>query len=378
MAKQSGRGIAGNEAGTPSGALPGTHPLVPDARSVESVLREYLNKPTAPRMDAVRLEALAAEADAEISIVPATARSGTHLEDDRPTGRWSTPVDLAPRSNVRDRGVLVRIDGESSGEVLSLPRAPVLIGRSSTAHVHVSEPSASREHARIFHEDGAFHVEDLGSQNGTEVSGQRVARAELRDGDLLQIGQRAMFRFHLMDQAQEDVMRRLYDSSMRDPLTNADNRRSLDSRILSEIAFARRHKRQLSLILLDIDFFKQINDRHGHPAGDEVLKVVAKTVRNQLRTEDVFARYGGEEFAILLRDTALPEAAHVAERVRERLARAPISAAGKEMEVTVSGGCSSLACCVGTTAEELMGVADRRLYRAKRSGRNRIVSRDEA
>jgi len=380
MTKRSRRVIAVKEAGASLGTASGTRPMIPDARSVDSVLREYLNKPTAPRMDAVRLEALAAEAEHDIQLPPfasTKARPGDNPEDERPTGRWSTPAEPAPSVAARDRGVLVRIDGESSGEVLSLPRSSVLLGRSSSAHVHVNEPSVSREHARIIHEDGAFHIEDLGSQNGTEVGGRRVSRVELRDGDLVQIGQRAMFRFHLMDPAQEGVMRRLYDSSMRDPLTNADNRRSLDARIVSEIAFARRHKRQLSVILLDIDFFKRINDRHGHPAGDEVLKVVAMTVKNQLRTEDVFARYGGEEFAILLRDTALPEAIHVAERVRERLARTPISASGTEISVTVSGGCSSLACSADATPEDLIGVADRRLYRAKRSGRNRIVGRDD-
>jgi diguanylate cyclase (GGDEF)-like protein len=265
------------------------------------------------------------------------------------------------------------MDGDSAGEVLSLPRSPTLIGRSGSAHVHVVDTTVSRAHARITYEAGAYHIEDLGSQNGTEIAGRRVTRAKLRDGDLVQIGQHAFFRFQLMDQAQEDVLKRLYDSSMRDPLTGAENRRSLDSRLQSEIAFASRHKRPLSVILLDLDFFKQINDRHGHHAGDEVLRTVAATIRNQLRTEDVLARYGGEEFAILLRDTALAEAVLVAERLRQRIARTTISVDGADIGVTVSGGCSSLSCCVGTTPEELVGIADRRLYRAKRLGRNRIV-----
>jgi diguanylate cyclase (GGDEF)-like protein len=271
----------------------------------------------------------------------------------------------------------VRIDGDSAGEVLSLPRSPTTIGRSSVAQVHVIDATVSRVHARIICEAGPYHIEDLGSQNGTEVAGRRVTRAELHDGDLVQIGERAQFRFQLMDEAHEDVLKRLYDSSMRDPLTGAENRRSLDNRVVSEIAFARRHKRPLSVVLLDLDFFKQINDRRGHHAGDEVLRTVAATIRGQLRTEDVFARYGGEEFAVLLRDTALAEAVLVAERLRQRIARATISVEGEDVSVTVSGGCSSLSCCVGMTPEELVGVADRRLYRAKRAGRNRIVGRED-
>jgi len=270
------------------------------------------------------------------------------------------------------------MDGDAAGEVLSLPHSPTLIGRSSSAQVHVVDTTASRMHARIIYEAGAYYVEDLGSQNGMEVAGRRVTRAELHDGDLVQIGQRSLFRFQLMDRGQEDVLKRLYDSSMRDPLTGAENRRSLDSRLASEIAFARRHKRPLSVILLDLDFFKQINDRHGHHAGDEVLRTVAATIRNQLRTEDVFARYGGEEFAVVLRDTALTEAALVAERLRQRIARTIISVDGGDIGVTVRGGCSSLSCCVGTTPEELVGVADRRLYRAKRVGRDRIVGGEDA
>jgi diguanylate cyclase (GGDEF)-like protein len=361
-------------------------PALPDARSVDSVLLEYLNKPTAPGMDAVRLEQLAGEPLVLPDARPADhdaphsgpARPSLSPEDERPTGRFSTPTKANPGDHVRDRGVLVRIDGESSGEVVPLPRSSVLVGRSSSAHVHIVESSVSREHARIVYDNGVYKIEDLGSHNGTEVSGRRVTRAELRDGDLLRVGQLATFRFQLMDQAQEDVMRRLYDSSMRDPLTGADNRRSLDSRVLAEIAFAKRHKRPLSVILLDIDFFKRVNDRHGHHAGDEVLRTVAATIRGQLRTEDVFARYGGEEFAILLRDTALAEAVYVAERVRERIGRTPVSVDGVDIDVTLSGGCSSLACCLGITSEELIGVADRRLYRAKRSGRNRIAGRDDA
>ena len=172
-------------------------------------------------------------------------------------------------------------------------------------------------------------------------------------------------------------MQRLFDSSMRDPLTGADNRRHLDGRLVSEIAFAKRHSRPLSLLLFDIDFFKKVNDEYGHPAGDEVLKTIAATIRGQLRLEDALARYGGEEFAVVLRDTALSEANHVAERIRERIARTSIDVQGPMVAVTISAGCASLECCATTSTEELIGVADRRLYHAKRTGRNRVVSKEE-
>src|SRR5262249_21162988 len=129
------------------------------------------------------------------------------LEDERPTGQWAISVVGNPLELVRDRGVLVRLAGDASGEVISLPREPLLVGRSSRAHVHLAEPSVSREHARIVYEYGCYYVIDGGSQNGTSVAGRRVMRAELRDGDLVQFGQRATYRFSLMDQTQEQVMR---------------------------------------------------------------------------------------------------------------------------------------------------------------------------
>jgi two-component system cell cycle response regulator len=365
---------------------------------VDSILREYLSKPTAPSMEAVRVPVAAYTtsplagsgvptappdnpAESSPSGRPAVPEAPSPIEpyeDERPTGRFSTTsVVPDPRDHVRDRGVLVRLDGDASGEVLSLTREGVLIGRSSRAQVHITEPSVSREHARIVFEYGAYYVVDGGSQNGTQIAGRKVTRAELRDGDLLQFGQRATYRFQLMDQTQERVMRRLYDSSMRDALTGADNRRHMDTRLEGEIAFAQRHKRPLSVVLIDIDFFKVVNDRHGHPAGDEVLKSVAAMVRGQLRTEDAFARYGGEEFVIVLRDTHLAGAAMVADRVRERIARTQIEIGDVSLSVTISAGCASLTCCMGASTEELVGVADRRLYRAKRTGRNRVIAKDE-
>ena len=299
------------------------------------------------------------------------------VENERPTGRWDTTPPSDPRTLVRDRGVLVRLDGDASGEVLSLSREPVIIGRSARAQVNIAEPSVSREHAQVVYEYGSYFIEDGGSQNGTFVAGKRVTRSELRDGDLIQLGQRATFRFGLMDETQEKVMRRLYESSMKDALTGADNRRLFDARLIAEVAFAQRHQQSLSIVLLDIDFFKNVNDRYGHPGGDEVLKAVAGVVRGQLRTEDVFARYGGEEFGIVLRDVTLAGAALVADRVRDRISKTVIPVSGINVVVTVSAGCASLACMEpGKRAPDLIELADRRLYLAKRGGRNRVVSDD--
>ncbi len=377
-------------------------PTVPVKQGlVDTILREYLSKPTTPGMQAVKppvtRHAMRPGAPAapkrppdgvgppehepvrsrQTAVAVEDDAGGARYEDERPTGRWSTEPGNGVQNLVRDRGVLVRLDGDASGQVLSLPETPLLVGRSSRAHVHITDPSVSREHARIVSKNGTHYVVDQGSQNGTLIGGRRVARAELRDGDLVQFGQRATYRFSLMDGTQEQIMRRLYDSSMQDALTGADNRRHMDTRLHAEIAFAKRHERPLSFLLLDIDHFKKVNDQYGHPAGDEVLKSVADVVRGQLRTEDAFARYGGEEFAIVVRDTALSGAVHLAERVRECIGRTAMNLDGASAAVTMSIGCSSLSCCREASTEELIAVADRRLYRAKRGGRNRVVWTDD-
>lgn len=374
----------------------GTRAIHHPRATVDSILLDYLNRPTTPGMPAVQVT-ITDPAPPPVSGVPTTPPMALptveppkphgyrspppvefiRAEDERPTGRWDTTPPSDPRTLVRDRGVLVRLDGDASGEVLSLSREPVVIGRSARAQIHITEPSVSREHARVVYEFGSYYIEDGQSQNGTFVAGRRVNRSELRDGDLIQLGQRATYRFALMDETQEKVMRRLYESSMKDALTGADNRRLFDARLVAEVAFAQRHSQALAVVLLDIDFFKNVNDRYGHPGGDEVLKSVARVIRGQLRTEDVFARYGGEEFGIILRDVTLEGAALVADRVRDRVSKTVIPVAGINVVVTVSCGCAALSCLEDLArGTDLVELADRRLYLAKRGGRNRVVSND--
>ena len=126
-------------------------------------------------------------------------------------------------------------------------------------------------------------------------------------------------------------------------------------------------------IYIDIDNFKKINDRYGHPAGDAVLKELATMMTRQLRTEDLAARVGGEEFAVLLRGIAIEGCARAAERLRATVAARPIAIAALELPVTVSIGCASL---MGgeVSAHVLMRIADKRLYEAKHRGRNCVVA----
>jgi diguanylate cyclase (GGDEF)-like protein len=158
-------------------------------------------------------------------------------------------------------------------------------------------------------------------------------------------------------------------SALRDPLTEPATG-SPWTRPCSEIDMSRRHLQPLSVLMLDIDHFKQINDTHGHSAGDDVLKAVAASIKGQLRNVDMVFRYGGEEFLILLSNTGREAAAMVGERLRLR--RKPrTSADGRLVGLTVSIGCSTL--LPGESVESLLRRADNALYVAKREGRNRLT-----
>ena len=164
---------------------------------------------------------------------------------------------------------------------------------------------------------------------------------------------------------------------MRDPLTGAFNRHYFSSQLTSELAYAARHEHALSVILLDVDFFKKVNDTHGHLGGDAALVHLANVFGKSLRTEDLLARYGGEEFVILLRGIPVERAVAVADRLRQSLESQAVVHGETTFNITASFGCASLACCKAPVVDVLIETADRRLYRAKEQGRNRVVATDE-
>jgi diguanylate cyclase (GGDEF)-like protein/PAS domain S-box-containing protein len=159
----------------------------------------------------------------------------------------------------------------------------------------------------------------------------------------------------------------------RDGLTGLANRRCFDETLHAEWQRAMRQKTPLSLLMVDVDNFKQYNDAHGHLGGDECLKRIAQTVACEMRANDLVARYGGEEFAVILPSQDLKGAAIVAERIRRRVER--LNAHGdlaRHPQVTVSIGAATALAAPGDNASELVATADAALYRAKHMGRNRI------
>jgi two-component system, cell cycle response regulator len=276
----------------------------------------------------------------------------------------------------RQRELFVRLDSANAGEVWTLDRDEVSIGRHPDNIIAIDDQGLSRQHVRIRRVGGASIAEDLGSSNGTFVNGERITTKRLENGDTIQFGPRVCFRFTVAGEHEERVLKQLYESSVRDALTQAYNRHYFAGQLGSELSFALRHGADLSLLLLDVDHFKRVNDTRGHLAGDHVLKAMSTLLNAQLRREDIFARFGGEEFVVLLRGVAIAGAAILAERLRVATEQLKLSFDNQEFGITVSLGCASLACCNRHDPESLVQRADGRLYQAKRDGRNRAVWQD--
>jgi len=291
-----------------------------------------------------------------------------------------TAIPRFPSRSERNAYLLV-LAGPQFGEMFPL-RAGVdlVIGRRDGVDVQVRDDGVSRRHATIRVDGDSALLVDLGSANGTYVEGKRLPEARVRDGERIQVGAHTTLKFIWADEVEAFYQVRLAEGAFQDPLTGLYNRRHLDERLAAELAAAQRHGRSVSMILVDIDHFKQVNDAHGHLAGDEALKMIAFVLRGAVRKEDVLARYGGEEFCVIARETPLEGARALAERIRRAVERSHFTWEGEELGVTVSIGVTAspgpAEVAQARTERDLYALADRALYAAKQQGRNRVVAID--
>jgi diguanylate cyclase (GGDEF)-like protein len=271
--------------------------------------------------------------------------------------------------------VLTLVKGPDRGRTFILAETVNRIGRSPQCELQIDDESISRVHAVLKGGAGSWDVEDLGSRNGTFVGGERIRHHKLEMGDTLQLGPRVQFRIGRIPAQQAELIRELYESSIRDSLTGANNRRHFDERLRGDVSFGIRHGTDLTILLIDIDHFKRVNDTYGHAVGDQVLQAVAKAIRNGIRTEDVLARYGGEEFVVIAPGIAVDGARALGERVRALVEGSRFSAdTSAEIAITISIGVSTLVSSMRPTdPQKLLRDADDKLYVAKATGRNRVV-----
>ncbi|TNE86527.1 MAG: GGDEF domain-containing protein [Deltaproteobacteria bacterium] len=277
-------------------------------------------------------------------------------------------VRIRPAGSRSERHLLVCTEGSQLGRVVRLGVDPLTVGRSPKSGLHLADSGVSRQHAEIRPFGAHYVLADEGSANGTFVHDRQIETHLLQDGDVIAFGSSATFRYSIADEQQERMLRALYDATQTDKLTGVGNRHAFDQQLANGISHAKREGRSLSLLLIDVDHFKAVNDTWGHATGDEALREIAQRLREALRAEDLLCRYGGEEFAALLTSASPSQVRQVAERLRAAIEAAPFTTRG--LELTVSIGSASYA----EQEQDLVELADQRLYAAKASGRNRVVS----
>jgi two-component system, cell cycle response regulator len=265
---------------------------------------------------------------------------------------------------------MICISGRSIGQMFLLQGEETSIGRAPECGIFLDDEGVSRHHAKIIRQDDTVVLMDLGSTNGTYCEGERIQVATLEDGVKVQVGNGTILQFRYQDEKEQEFHNMMQSFKTHDPMTEAFNKRAFLAELEKEVGFARRHKQPLSLVMLDLDHFKRVNDTYGHQAGDIVLRAVARSVQGIIRKEDIFARYGGEEFALLLRNTTLEHAFILAERIRRAIERLEVVHGGRRIPCTASLGIAILTPEM-RLQDALVEAADERLYQAKRAGRNR-------
>lgn len=273
-----------------------------------------------------------------------------------------------------DHWTLTVLNGSAAGLVIPVDDQKTVIGRGSECNARILDQGLSRKHGAFYRRQGDLFFRDLESTNGSFMEQNPVSgEVRVENGARLQLG-RTLIRAHLRSPKEVEAVQKLYESSVRDPLTGLYNRRHLDERIASEFAYAVRHRTALSCLVLDIDHFKKVNDTWGHAAGDAVLKAFAEFIQSAVRTEDVVGRYGGEEIVVLLRGVGAQGAEILSHRMRAGVEAMVTNYDSHEIKITTSIGVASWEPTNPfPDAQALFNTADECVYRAKHAGRNLVI-----
>lgn len=267
-----------------------------------------------------------------------------------------------------DRPCLVVIAGAELGQSVELDRDEVPIGRGEQSGLVINSDLVSRHHATVLRVDNRHVLRDENSTNGTYVNDQRIhGSVTLSDGDQIKIG-RTVIKY-TRSPLEVGYLEHVMGLATHDALTGVFNKRRFDDAFPAEVSRAAAGKRPLSLVLFDIDFFKSINDGHGHSAGDAVLRDLTSVARGCIDDTDLLARVGGEEFALLV-PSGLDAARDKAERLRAAVAAHEFKWDGERIPVTISAGVAELAS--GEDPQQLYSRTDTLLYTSKGNGRNRV------
>jgi len=313
---------------------------------------------------------------------------------------------------------LILLDSGSVVKKLTVDKGSYIIGRSDDVDLVISSKDVSRRHAKVMYDGDDFTIEDLESTNGTFVNGNSITKANLNSGDEILIGDYKIIvddgtgtfscpeatevgrkgqetviiekhfstlREKLKDAGLKEEFRTIEDvvkksrkklSTManEDKLTGLYNRQHFDKLSEAEFNQAKRENRDLSILFIDIDHFKNVNDTYGHDKGDEALRIVAQLIRASCRKSDYVARYGGEEIVVILPKTISRDAIQVARDINTIIARQSKHFLG--FKLTVSIGVATFP-DDGSSLKQVIKNADQALYKAKDGGRDRVWKFDE-
>jgi diguanylate cyclase (GGDEF)-like protein len=274
---------------------------------------------------------------------------------------------------------LIEIYGEKLGRKTILEKEKISIGRGLNNDIVIDSSSVSRNHALIYKKisfDGytTVYIKDLGSTNGTYVKDRQIPQnrgVELEDGVTIKVGS-TIYKFLIGNDLESNYFEEIYRLTIVDGLTEIYNKRAFLETLEREFNRSQRYNRPLSMIIFDIDHFKNVNDTYGHLTGDYVLKHMSKIIKQSVRTEEFLARYGGEEFTIIMPESTRGPAIKLGEKIRLLVESTTFHFEGKIIPITISVGVATLSNNISNPME-LISLADKNLYQAKSSGRNRVV-----
>ena len=312
----------------------------------------------------------------ELSGLPSDDRPNPDLPDREDFGEVTVKISRPHRSAVRGRTIptLRVVAGRDMLRYAPLVGdSQVVVGRDETADLRLTDVTVSKRHARVISDGaGAITVEDMQSTNGTAVNGKPITRALLRPGDHLEVGGVSL-RLDLLTMEELGHLHRVVQrlaSANRDPLTGLLTRAYLDEELPQLVERCGRAGLPLCCAFVDIDRFKDINDRYGHQVGDEVLVTIARLLMYSVRENDPTVRFGGEEVVIFLPGSAERGGVDVAERIRRAVAGHDWQRTAPGLRVTASFGVAEHD--PDEDVKAWLKRADLALYDAKRAGRNRV------
>lgn len=275
---------------------------------------------------------------------------------------------------------LIVVRGTPQGTRFFLSKSEMIAGRDPTADISIqTDSSISRKHGKFTKlkrgdkEEVVFT--DLGSSNGSFINNKRVNSGEstpLAKEDMVRLGS-TILKFLPAGELEIIYYGNLGDAVHLDPMTKVFNKGYLMDALDAEFKRAKALHTDLTVVFLDLDHFKKLNDGYGHDAGDHVLKEFSNLVRNKyVRPKDIFARYGGEEFVLLLANTGAEEGSKIAENIRAAVEAHPFIYEGKRLPVSSSIGVAEISTAM-ESSQTLLKAADKALYQSKQSGRNRVT-----